>query len=171
MFHRADQAVNYILNINGLGDAVASVYIIGIEPDPYEYQWMLQNAKDPAYGNLFMGNATGDQTLTAAENYSTSDINGINNWYCEIFIDADNYMISRLGESPDYSFVFDHIGDWHDYEEMAIYNLTASITYENGYTSPFHEGPDPIHTLTPEPTSGMLLFVGAALLALRRRAV
>ena len=132
---------------------------------------MLESAKSPAYGNLFMGNATGDQTLTAVEQLGTPEINDINNWYCEIFIDADNYMISRLGESPDYSLVFDHIGDWQGHEEMTIYNLTASIAYENGYIAPFHEGPDPIHDLTPEPTSGMLLLVGAALLALRRRAV
>ena len=171
MIQRADQVVNYTLNINGLGDAVASVYIIGIEPYPDEYQWMQENAKSPAYGNLFMGNATGNQTLTAAENYGTPEINDINNWYCEIFIDADNYMIGRLGESPDYSLEFDHIGDWQGHEEMTIYNLTASIAYENGYIAPFHEGPDPIHTFTPEPTSGMLLLVGAALLTLRRRTV
>ena len=166
---RADQVVNYTLNIKGLGDAVASVYIIGIEPYPEEYQYMLESAKSPAYGNLFMGNATGDQTLTATGQYGIPEINDINNWYCEIFIDADNYMIGRLGESPDYALEFDHIGDWQGHEEMTIYNLTASFTYENGYIAPFHEGPDPLPT--PEPTGGVLLLTGAALLALRRRAV
>ena len=161
----ADQVVDFSLNIGGLGDSTATLFLFSLDDDPYaidNYYYFVKNAKSPVTVPEENGVTDG---LTSYRKYLVAaELASLNNTFYELFIDADNYMIGRFGESPDFALTFDHFGEADD-EDVSFYNLTASIVYQKGYIAPFHSGPDSI----PEPTSGLLLLVGSAMLLIRRR--
>ena len=151
--------VNFSLDISGDIPTAATIYFF----EGTDYDCYLENVESrfqPFYltDNFAPVNAVG--VTEASARYTKSEIENLNNAYFEIFVDTDNWMIGRLGESADFQYTYE--GDVDTYH---IYSSSASIEYKNGYIAPFHSGPDP----TPEPTSGFLLLIGAALLALRRR--
>ena len=150
--------VNFTLDISGDIPTAATIHFF--EGTDYDcYQENVEARFNPTYVSEFSAPVNAEGITEATARYTKSEIENLNNAYYEIFVDADNWMIGRLGESPDFQYTYE--GDVDPYH---IYNSSASIEYKNGYIAPFHSGPDP----TPEPTSGLLLLIGAALLALRR---
>ena len=154
-----DHKVNFSLAISGDIPTAATIYFFeGTDFDCYQEN--IEARFNPTYVTEFSAPVNAEGITEATARYTKSDLENLNNAYFEIFVDADNWMIGRLGESPDFQYTYEG-----DVEPYHVYSSSASIKYVNGYIAPFHTGPDP----TPEPTSGLLLLVGAALLALRRR--
>ena len=156
----ADQLVDYVFNVSGIDSATSVAFFIFEEPffDKSEYDAFVG---EPSYGvKLDIENGV----ATYSEKYSIEGIAELNNIYYQLIVDGGK-MVGRLGESPD--FAFTDLGAVDD-PELPIrhaYKSSATIDFKNGYIAPYHTGPDPI----PEPTSGLLLLVGSALLALRRK--
>ena len=163
----ADQRVTFNINVTGLGESTASFYLITFADGPEEYDWALEYLHNPADLHSSPAYAIADGKATFQDNFSLGEFNEINNFYFEIFIDANHYMVSRFGEDPNLSITLTKT-DYEDGEPYRwYYDLNTTVEFKNGYIAPFHDGPDPLPT--PEPTSGLLLLLGVAGLALRRR--
>lgn len=154
----ADQLVDYVFNVRGIDSAASVAFYVYEEAfwDKSDYDAFVD---EPSYGvklNIENGVAT------YSEKYSIEGIAELNNIYYQLIVDGGK-MVGRLGESPD--FAFTEFGPVDDPYVRNAYRSSATIDFTNGYIAPFHTGPDPI----PEPTSGLLLLLGSALLALRRK--
>ena len=151
--------VNFSLDISGDIPTAATIYFFeGTDFDCYQEN--VESRFHPYDLTDYFAPVNAEGITEVSARYTKNEIENLNNAYYEIFVDTDNWMIGRLGESPDFQYTYEG-----DVEPYHVYSSSASIKYVNGYIAPFHTGPDP----TPEPTSGLLLLVGAALLALRRR--
>ena len=164
----ADQRVTFNINVQGLGDSAATVYLLttgiyGID----DYNWTVKGLRNPADIQIGFNAPVVDGKATTRENFVRDEFDDINNLYYEIFVDSDHYMLARVGEDPNFTITLTQVDYEYDEPCRWNYDLSTTVEFKNGYIAPFHEGPDPIST--PEPTSGALLLVGAALLALRRR--
>ena len=169
----ANRFLDVTINVTGLGSSPATLYLFDFESDEWMYNDITKKLKNPT-------SAYPDMTLPVTEGkasfqvwWGEPELNNLNNMYAEIFVDADNYMFARFGEDPNFSvnlYRTDYETDYYTSEQVPYkyyYNIGVTVDYENGYIAPLHSGPDPLPS--PEPTSGMLLLVGSALLALRRR--
>ena len=156
----ADQLVDYTFNVQGI-DAATSVAFYFYEEnfeDRSEYDYFVSNPRSGIELDIK------DGVATYSERYSKNGVPEANNIYYQLIVDGGE-MIGRMGGSSDFAFV--DLGPVDDPEEHIrhAYTATATIDFVAGYVAPYHTGPDPI----PVPTSGLLLLLGVAGLALRRR--
>ena len=166
----ADQRVTFNINVPGLDASAATIYLLTFGSEGIdEYDWMVANLRNPADPHTSFAYPVVDGKATIQENFVRDEFNELNNLYYEIFVDSDHYMLTRFGEDPNLSITLIKTDDEDGEPYRWYYDLNTTVEFKNGYIAPFHDGPDPLPT--PEPTSGFLLLVGAALLALRRRAV
>ena len=163
----ADQAVSIVINVTGLGSTPAMIYLQDFETDEWSYNQFLKKANNPESTFPYAALQVLNGQASFHDNWSRADMENLNNLYAQIFIDADHYMVARFGEDPNFSVTLNHTDYDPEYDEIYrwYYDITVTFDYEDGYVAPFHTGPDP----TPEPTSGMLILVGSALLLIRRR--
>lgn len=161
MLYRRDRHVTYDINVTGLGDTAANFYLVTLgEEGLDEYEYALRNLRTPKY----VENSAIANGKASFEHYIFDfNLEEINNFYYEIFIDSEHFMLGRFGESPDFSVtltLYDADSDTY------YYAVNTTVKFKDGYIAPYHEGPDP--NPTPEPTSGLLLLIGSAALLLRR---
>ena len=155
-----DQLVDYVFNVSGIDSAASVAFYLFEETfwDKSEYDAFVS---EPSYGvKLDIENGV----ATYSERYSVEGIAEPNNIYYQLIVDGGK-MVGRLGESSDFAFTDLGAVDDPDLPIRHAYRSSATIGFTNGYIAPYHTGPDPI----PEPTSGLLLLLGSALLALRRK--
>lgn len=166
----ADHFVAFNVNVTGLGDSPAKLYITMMGADgPYEHEFVTEFLGSPDDGGWASFNIN-DGNVAFSERYVPSEFNDVNNLYLEIFVDANHYMLARLGEDPNLSITLNHLEydpEFPDEPLYYYYDVNATVEFKDGYIAPFHEGPDPLPT--PEPTSGLMLLLGVGALALRRR--
>lgn len=156
----ADQLVDYVFTVRGIDSATSVAFYFYEETflSKDEYDWFVS---DRTFGVKL---DIKDGVATYSARYSIDGIAEPNNIYYHLIVDGGK-MVGRLGESPDFAFTDLGAVDDPDLFIRHAYRSSATIDFTNGYIAPYHTGPDPI----PEPTSGLLLLLGSALLALRRR--
>ena len=162
----ADRILDISFNVTGLGSTPATLYMLDFESDEWAYNDFTKNLKNPAaspyYCDAVLPLADGKASFHAQ--WGIEELNALNNFYAEIFIDANNLMLARFGEDPNFSVKLDHIdyiiNEYTSEPEPVryYYDISVNIDYENGYVAPLHAGPDPLPT--PEPTNGLLLLIG-----------
>ena len=166
----ANRYVTFNVNVTGLADQPATFYLATYGLGPDEYNYALSVLRTPDMLDSMPHALTGSKA-TFQEQLVEPDMNVLNNFCYEIFIDADHYMLGRFGEDPGFSVTLNHIEYETDPDTSEsvpyryYYDVNTAVKFMDGYIAAYHEGPEP----TPEPTSGMLMLVGSALLALRRR--
>lgn len=156
----ADQLVDYTFNVQGIDAATSVAFFLYEENfwDEAEYDYFVSNPRSGIELDIK------DGVATYSERYSKNGVPEANNIYYQLIVDGGK-MVGRMGESSNFAFV--DLGPVDDPEEHIrhAYTATATIDFVAGHIAPYHTGPDPI----PEPTNGLLLLVGSALLLIRRR--